>query len=127
MGSHDHSHPKLSPSKGDIRTIKESAAGSCLRMGSDLIRRESQTSLDLRQIKQAVIFATGEKAQTATCHIGYHREIPILTIESKDDSSKRNVLFGSIPSDDPQSTEQFPTIISVACISIGSEPLVRVS
>jgi hypothetical protein len=93
-------------------------------MGADLVRWLSQTSLDGRQIKQAVVFATREIAQSVPCDIDDHREIPLLTIESQDDSSKGNVLFGCIARDDFESVEQIPTIVSIAWACVRAEPLV---
>lgn len=90
-----------------------------------LIRGQGKTSLYLRKIKQAVVFAACDIAQTTACHIDDHREIPILPIQPEDDPRKRDVLLDGIACDDLDSTEQLCPVISEALISECAEPLLR--
>jgi hypothetical protein len=92
MGSNDDSHREFCPGQGNIRTIEESTAGSGFRMGSDLIRRLSQTSLDGRQIQQTVVFATRDVAVATACQIDHHRKISILPIQPQD-----GMIKGKLP------------------------------
>jgi hypothetical protein len=67
MGSDDDSHSQICPRKWDIWTVEERTAGSRFRMAEHFIRWESQTGLYGRQIKQAIVFAAYDIAQTTAC------------------------------------------------------------
>ena len=126
MGCDNDAHRECCPRQGDCGTVEERAAGSRFWMGEHFVRWQGQTCLDGRQIKQAVVLATGEVADPPACQINDHRDIPILPIQSQQDASQRKVLFASILLQDADDPQQFTTILSIARISIGGEPLLGV-
>jgi hypothetical protein len=67
MSGNDQAHMRSCRHQGNIRTIEEGAAGSTLGMGGLLIGRLAQTSLNGRQIEQAIVFtAHDDPHPTAT-------------------------------------------------------------
>src|SRR5260370_39539465 len=95
-------------------------------MGGHLVWRLSKTSLDVRKIKQAVVFATCEVAYSVSCQVDHHGEISKLPVQSHNGVVERKLPPFESGGNGFYATEQLPAILSVACISERAEPLMRV-
>src|SRR3989442_14416447 len=85
-----------------------------------------QAGLPLWAIKESIVLAPRDPPQSTPRQIRHHRPIAILPIQSHDPPLPWDLLTGQVSGNHLGSTQEFPTIVSVACPREGSQPLLGV-
>jgi hypothetical protein len=86
-----------------------------------------KTSLDLPEIQEAIVFSTHDRGQSTFVQINHHGIIPLLPIQSQDCLIQGYLLAGQIGGYESDDTQEFTSIISIACPSERAEPLMSMS
>ena len=123
MGRHHNAAALPARAHRHVRAVIERADQATFRARELLIGRQVQVRLDDRQVKYPIVFAAHHKRET--CQIGQDGSGPIEPIKPEERARFWKLVRSQVGLDRLHRSAQLLSVLSVASIAEGAEPLIR--